>query len=412
MSIDTLDPRLESISFQQLKLFESVGRLKGLRRASEECHLSQPAVTQAIGKLERTIGVALIDRRACGSYLTAPGTLLQRRVVRFFTQTEAALRDAAASDELTAQLCARRLTQTQIRGLITIADAETLDRAAIAGRMSEQSLKRAVRSLEASVGCRLFYRAAIGVTVNAVGAALARRMALALREIDTGLQEIEALTGNAASEIVVGAMAFGGSMLLASALSEFAEAYPSVTVRILNDNAARLLDTLRAGRVDFTIGLLPSDGADDLRSEAFFETPYTVVARHHHPILRKGRPTVDDLRAYDWVVGTRNSSRRRSFEAMFHGQSSPRAPIATCSMPVLWKLLTNSDRLALITSYELMHERERLAAVPFDCGPDAPRIGVITRADWLPTALHSDFLAILRRNAHHGTEVTPLRRIA
>ena len=45
-----------SVSLRHLKLFESVARLSSVRRASEECHLSQPAVTQAIAKLEEQIG--------------------------------------------------------------------------------------------------------------------------------------------------------------------------------------------------------------------------------------------------------------------------------------------------------------------------------------------------------------------
>ena len=36
-----------SLSFRQLKLFESVGRLNSVRKASEECNLSQPAVLRA-----------------------------------------------------------------------------------------------------------------------------------------------------------------------------------------------------------------------------------------------------------------------------------------------------------------------------------------------------------------------------
>jgi LysR family transcriptional regulator of gallate degradation len=46
------DRRGFSASIRHLRLFESVAQLHGVRRASEECHLSQPAVTQAIAKLE------------------------------------------------------------------------------------------------------------------------------------------------------------------------------------------------------------------------------------------------------------------------------------------------------------------------------------------------------------------------
>ena len=45
-----------SVSLRHLKLFESVARLFSVRRASEECHLSQPAVTQATASLDSIRG--------------------------------------------------------------------------------------------------------------------------------------------------------------------------------------------------------------------------------------------------------------------------------------------------------------------------------------------------------------------
>src|ERR1700730_3860545 len=68
-----------SVSLRHLKLFESVARLSSVRRASEECHLSQPAVTQALAKLEAQIGVGLLERGASGSHLNELGAIFQRR---------------------------------------------------------------------------------------------------------------------------------------------------------------------------------------------------------------------------------------------------------------------------------------------------------------------------------------------
>jgi LysR family transcriptional regulator of gallate degradation len=88
-----MDPedRAASLSFRQLKLFESVGRLNSVRRASEECNLSQPAVTQALAKLEQQVGAVLLERRASGSYLNELGEIFHRRATRLFEQFEEAL---------------------------------------------------------------------------------------------------------------------------------------------------------------------------------------------------------------------------------------------------------------------------------------------------------------------------------
>ena len=47
----------EALGLRHLRVFEMVSRLGSIRKASDAVHLSQPAVTQAMIKLERQIGV-------------------------------------------------------------------------------------------------------------------------------------------------------------------------------------------------------------------------------------------------------------------------------------------------------------------------------------------------------------------
>src|SRR5271169_482805 len=106
-----------TVSFRQLKLFESVARLSSVRRASEECHLSQPAVTQAIAKLEEQIGISLLERGASGSYLNELGVIFQRRIERLFSQIEQALIELGVPASH-APVMASRITKSQVRSLI------------------------------------------------------------------------------------------------------------------------------------------------------------------------------------------------------------------------------------------------------------------------------------------------------
>ena len=72
-------------------------------------------------------------------------------------------------------------------------------------------------------------------------------------------------------------------------------------------------------------------------------------------------------------------------------------------------LLARSERLTLITSYELKHEHDVLASVAFEQMDPVPSIGVTMRADWLPTQLHLDFIDLLRRRMTAG-DVLPLKK--
>src|SRR5579864_7962753 len=114
----TTDPNRKefSASIRHLRLFESVAQLHGVRRASEECHLSQPAVTQAIAKLEEQLGVTLLERRASESYLNEFGIIFHRRTRRLFEQFEQSLMELGVpSGPIPIEQLAARISRSHIR---------------------------------------------------------------------------------------------------------------------------------------------------------------------------------------------------------------------------------------------------------------------------------------------------------
>ena len=389
--------RADAISFRQLRLFEAIGDLKSVRRASEECSLSQPAVTQALAKMEARLGVELVDRRASGSYLNELGEVFHARVKRFFDQMEDAVAELGGGARPgSARAIVNRLTRSQVRTLVGTIEAGSFDRAADRLGISAASLQRAARDLEGNLHASLFYRTAAGLLVGPTGLRFGQQMKLALQEIDWGIEEVDAAQGSTSRQIVIGAMPFGGSVLLASVLAEFLDQHPRADVRVINENAAEMAAKLRTGDVDFVIGLLPELDTNEVVREPLAQTPYSIVVRRGHPLTRKGRVSLDDLKAYDWVVGTEGSSRRACFAGLFAGAAGPKTQLATCSLPVIRHLLARSDRLTLMTSYELQHEDDTLRAVPFGPIMPVPSIGITMRANWMPTRLHSDFIDIVR----------------
>jgi DNA-binding transcriptional LysR family regulator len=385
----------EAISLQQLRLFESVGRLNGVRRCSEECNLSQPAVTQALAKLEQLIGTPLLDRHACGTYLSEAGIILHRRVVRMFEQlTEALVALEVPGGHTGAVSIAQRLTRSQIRGLFSIIEGKSFATAGETLGLTPASMQRASRDLENNLRKEIFFRTAAGVMVIPAGVEFGRRAKLALQEIDWAINEIKLAQGIGDTKIVIGALPFGGSVLLASVLEEFVADHPQVDVQIINEGASEMMKRLRAGDVDLVVGLNQEACGDDLISQTLAETPYVVAARRGHPLASSGKVSTEDLARFSWIVGTEGSNRRRCFESLFDGNTRPKTSIATCSLPIILNLMVGSNRLTLMTSYELVHEN-MLVPLPVKASLPCPSIGITTRAQWLPTAHHRDFMKLL-----------------
>ena len=66
----------------KLKVFRIVAEMLNYRRAADELHLTQPAVTAQIRPLEESLGIALFDRRLSpakdsGSMVRLSGTSRQ-----------------------------------------------------------------------------------------------------------------------------------------------------------------------------------------------------------------------------------------------------------------------------------------------------------------------------------------------
>src|SRR5262245_27454583 len=157
-------------SFRQLLVFEAVARTENVSRAAAAIHVSQPAVTQAIARLEHEVGAALFRRRNTGCYLTHAGEILQRRTARLFTQLDQALTElglglprVGASDLRSVE---RRFSQPQMRALLAIAANGSFAAAARALTMSEASIHRAARELERVLRRPLFHRTAHGVAAT------------------------------------------------------------------------------------------------------------------------------------------------------------------------------------------------------------------------------------------------------
>jgi DNA-binding transcriptional LysR family regulator len=79
-----------------LRIFLAVADERSFSRAAAKVHLTQPAVSQTVRRLERALGEQLFDRSSKSGTLTDAGTMLHnyaQRLVRLAEETESAVRE-------------------------------------------------------------------------------------------------------------------------------------------------------------------------------------------------------------------------------------------------------------------------------------------------------------------------------
>lgn len=78
-----------AVTLHQLRLFWTLAHARSLTRAAKQLGVSQPALSQALGKLERLLGARLVERRATRLALTEAGGFLLERTGRLLAEADA-----------------------------------------------------------------------------------------------------------------------------------------------------------------------------------------------------------------------------------------------------------------------------------------------------------------------------------
>ena len=402
--------RVDFPSLRQLRAFEAVARCKSIGAGARELGLSQPAVTHMIAQLETVLAVSLLERRRSGSFLTPLGSVLLPRVARLFALIQSTLRDpvigASLSGRETTKSVENKITDTHIRALTAIAECGSFEAAARRLNISQPALHRSARDLERVVRRHLYQRMARGMAPTSQARELARRLRVALRELEYGIEEIRAAQGIFTSRIAVGNIPHSGIHLLSKAISRFLASYPSASVHVLDGPYGALLDALRSGDLDLLFGVLRRPPwATDVKEEFLFSNPYAVFVGRQHPLARVRKITLRELAGYDWILPARGAPRREAFERIFAGSAhSPTVRIETTSSGIYKSILATTNMIALLPTVDAQLG-EALTVLPFDSPALARNDGVASRADWQPTRLHQQFLELLRKQAQQYQQI-------
>src|SRR5215470_6086692 len=282
-------------NLRHLVLFDQVARRGSVSAAARAAHLSQPAVTQAVGHIEAVLGARLMQRSYSGLALSGAGHAAAARIERALQMLREALaavrsRPAGAADVLSG------ITSTQLHALIAVVEEGAFARAARRAGRARAAVHRAARQLEKSLGVELFEVTSFGVRPTREAEKLALRSRLAFAEIVQAQAEVAAAEGTGSGSTTIGAMPLARSVLVARAVLEFAQVRPEHAISILDGPYESMLTALRRGSADVLVGALRDPlPYDDIVQEHLFDDPLAIVVGAQHPLAAAGAPTLAAL---------------------------------------------------------------------------------------------------------------------
>lgn len=402
---------MRDINLRHLFALSVIAETGSVSAAAEQTHLSQSALTQALRKIEKSVGTPLFDRAGFGVTQTDAGRLLINRSTRasvLLTRAEREIGQRAAIDS-GLEKSHRHVTASQLRALIAIVETGGYSLAARKLGLAQPTVYRAAKDLEERIGVNFFDRSAKGIETREAGRLLARYAELAFAEIRQGFEEVSELLGNMMSRVSVGCLPLARAELLPAAVTRLLGTYPDARVSILDGPYGEQLHALRYGQIDWIIGALrdPAPTADIVQQH-LFEEPLSIVVRTGHPLLGKTVPSPDVLATLEWIAPREHTPTRDLFMAFFSraGVATPQRIIECSSLVATRRLLQTSDRAALLSPAQIRGdiETKQLAVVGRPLAGTNRSIGITVRADWEPTIVQAEFTEIIRalaaQNSH------------
>lgn len=369
------------LNLRHLRAFIATVERGSVSAAAQTVHLTQPAITQALAKLETLLGQTFFERQHDGMAPTPAAHVFTPRAI-------AALH----------HINSVRVTMTQVHAVIALASYGSYSAASTATGLSQPALHRAVQDTTLVLGRTLVERRGRGIMLTDAGQRTARGFRLARAELVAGLSELEALQGRESGRIAVGAMPLSRARLLPRVVARFHREHPEIDIMIAEGAHIELIEPLRDGDLDLLIGALrdPGPGNDVVQTPLFEDHPI-IIGRYQHPLNTND---IAALARYPWIISGSGTPLREQWERMFKDASvpPPHVPIECGSVITIRQILLEGDYLTLLSRDQVAVELEaKWLRVICPAPPGLVRtIGITTRANWVPTKMQATFVEVLK----------------
>lgn len=382
----------------------TIARLGNMSRAVESIHISQPALTHAIGKLETQLGEKIFERRNHGVETTRAGKLFLAHAQDGLERLAAAAQQLRQSGKMK-PLAAPELhiTSTQLRAFLAVLRTGGYTSAAKALMFSQPSIYRAVRELQAFLGVALFEASGKLMRATEPVQQFGAQAQLALASIQSGIDELTALHEPGFGRIQVGSLPLARSALLPGLLANFSSIYPKVSITVAEGQYSELIGGLRNGTIDMMFGALRADfDLQDLEQHTLFIDELCVVCHTGHPLV-KAAPPPSALANYPWIVAAEHSPTQAIWTTFMKksGGGLPTQQVQCGSILLARELIRNGDWLALMSPHQFRLEEEYgiLARLDMKVHGSSRPIGVTLRKSWRPTSVQKNFLSMAEEMA-------------
>lgn len=196
-----------------------------------------------------------------------------------------------------------------LRAFVAVAELNSFRAAAESIHLSQPALSRRVEKLETALGVRLFERTTRSVSLTAVGRDFSRKARSLLDDLENSLLSMQEVAASQLGEVVIACIPSAVYYFLPNVLRNYHVQYPRIRVRIIDDSANAVLESVVRGEADFGINIIGIQ-EPEIEFQTILKEPFVAACHRDHPLAAKSKVTWAELGQYDFMTVDKSTGNR------------------------------------------------------------------------------------------------------
>jgi DNA-binding transcriptional LysR family regulator len=277
----------------------------------------------------------------------------------------------------------RRLKLHDVRVLMSVVEAGSMNKAAERLATSQPAVSRAIADLERALGVRLLERTPGGIQPTQYGRAILKRGLAIFDELRQGIKDIEFLSDPTSGELRVGCSEYAAGGPILAVVDRLTRQHPRMVFDIVTAPVLSLYRDLTERKIELVVTrLVDFANRRNMTIETLFEDDIVVVAGAQNPWMRRRRIDLADLVGEPWTLPPRDTGLGAFAEGAFRarGLEPPQPTVITYSMHMCHKLLETGRFLTMLPRYTLTlpGKHPSLRALPVELANSRAPMAIIT----------------------------------
>jgi DNA-binding transcriptional LysR family regulator len=250
----------------------------------------------------------------------------------------------------------RRLKLHDMRVLMAVVEAGSMNKAAERLATSQPAVSRAIADLEQALGVRLLERNPGGIRPTRYGEAIVKRGLAVFDELRQGIKDLEFLSDPTSGDLRLGCSEYAASGPVLAIIDRLTRRHPRMVFDVVTAPVLSLYRDLTERKIELVMTRLV-DFADrrNMTVESLFDDDIVVVAAAHNPWTRRRQIDLAELVGETWTLPPRDTGLGAFAEDAFRarGLEPPHTTVITYSMHLCHKLLATGRFLTMLPRYTL-----------------------------------------------------------